>query len=79
MTHDDNCCEDLLKQLVQIKQASWLFISVVEDLRLPRTNPASGQGGTRTRGLRIASPASYCLEILKLSKTLSPFLHFSSL
>ena len=34
------------------------FTSVAEDLssELPRTNPASGQSGTWTRGLRIASP-----------------------
>ena len=36
---------------------SWLFTSVAEDLNLgrPRTNPASGQSGTRTRGSLIAS------------------------
>ena len=36
-----------------------LFKSVVEDLNsgLPWTNPASGQGGTWTRRLRIESPA----------------------
>ena len=30
------------------RRTSWLFTSVVEDLNssLPRTNPASGQGGT---------------------------------
>ena len=39
------------------------FTSVAEDLNpgLPRTNPASGQGGTWTRGLRITSPALYPL------------------
>ena len=48
-----------LKQTIQIglkrvkiangrRRTSWLFTSVVEDLNssLPRTNPASGQGGT---------------------------------
>ena len=41
------------------RQASWLFTSVVEDLNseLLWTNPASGQGGTWTRRLRIESPA----------------------
>ena len=40
------------------------FTSVVEDLNsgLPWTNPASGQGGTWTRGLRIASPALQPLD-----------------
>ena len=40
------------------RQTSWLFTSVTEDLNsgLPRTNPASVQGGTWTRGLRIVSP-----------------------
>ena len=59
-----------LKQIIQIKlnrvknptgrrQTSWLFTSVVEDLNSgqPRTNPAGGQCGTWTWGLRIASPA----------------------
>ena len=34
------------------------FTSMAEDLssELPRTNPASGQSGTWTRSLRIASP-----------------------
>ena len=48
-----------LKQTIQIglkrvknpngrRRTSWLFTSMVEDLNssLPRTNPASGQGGT---------------------------------
>ena len=41
------------------RKTSWLFTGVVVDLnwRLPRTNPARGQGGTWTRGLRIASQA----------------------
>ena len=62
--------EKCLKQIIEIKltrvknptgrrQTSWLFTSVVEDLNsgLPRTNPAGGQCGTWTWGLRIASPA----------------------
>ena len=37
---------------------SWLFTSVGKDLNLerPRTNPASGESGTRTRDRLIASP-----------------------
>ena len=59
-----------LKQMIKIihyrlriptgrRQTSWLFKSVVEDLNsaLLWTNPASGQGGTWTRRLRIESPA----------------------
>ena len=59
-----------LKQIIKIKhnrlriqtgrrQTSWLFKSMVEDLNseLLWTNPASGQGGTWTRRLRIESPA----------------------
>ena len=48
-----------LKQIIQIptgrKQTSWLFTSMAEDLNwgLPRTNSASGQSGTWTRGFRI--------------------------
>ena len=36
------------------KATSWLFTSVAEDLNSgrPRTNPASGQSGTRTRKAR---------------------------
>ena len=35
------------------------FTSVAKDLNsgLPRTSPASGQGGTWTQGLQITSPA----------------------
>ena len=41
----------------------WLFTSVAEDLNSgrPRTNPASGQSGTRTRDRRIASPTRWPL------------------
>ena len=56
-----------LKQVIQtelhkVKNPSWPAIhklSMAEDLftGLLSTNPASGQSGTCTRGLRIASPA----------------------
>ena len=40
---------------------SWLFSSVAEDFNSgrPRTNPASGQSGTRTRDRGIASPTRW--------------------
>ena len=47
-------------QLVGGKPAGYKYsLSVVEDLNsgLLWTNPANGQAGTWTRGLRIASPA----------------------
>ena len=45
-------------QLARGKSVGY-FTSMADDLNsgLPWTNPARGQGGTWTRGLRIASPA----------------------
>ena len=50
------------------RQTISLFTSVVKDLNsgLPWTNPASGQIGTWTRGLRIASPVIIYLLIISL-------------
>ena len=39
------------------KRTSWLFYKGGQEFEIGRTNPASGQGGTWTRGLRITSPA----------------------
>ena len=63
-----------LKQIIQtelneVKNPNWreatrcLFTIMAEDLNsgLPWTNPASGQSGTWTRGLHIASPALWPL------------------
>ena len=51
----------LLKIVTGWRQTSWLFTSITEDLNsgLLRTNPASGQGGTLTRGLRITFNSLY--------------------
>ena len=40
------------------RQTSWLCTSTAEELNhgLPRTNPASGQSGTRTRDVQISNP-----------------------
>ena len=49
---------------------SWLFTSVAEDLNSgrPRTNPASGHSGTRTRDRGIASPTRWTLGHAASSK-----------
>ena len=58
---------------------SWLFTSVAEDLNSvrPRTNPASGQSGTRTQGRRIASPTRWPLGHA-VSLSLIPCRNFTS-
>ena len=49
---------DKISQLEGGKPVGY-FTSVAEDLNsgLPRTNPASREGGTGTEGLQITSPA----------------------